>query len=84
MRIGLCLVAVIALAGCLQQQTSERYDPRLYDASGGVVGQAGAPVAAAGPACHEAQQTVTIDGRAEPAHMTVCRQPDGSWRKVAN
>jgi hypothetical protein len=30
--------------------------------------------------CREFQQTIVIDGRAQPAHGTACRQADGSWR----
>ena len=38
-------------------------------------------VSAAGP-CHEFQTTIVIDGRKQPAHGTVCQQPDGSWHVV--
>jgi surface antigen len=31
----------------------------------------------------EFSQTVYIDGRAEAAHGTACRQPDGTWEVVA-
>lgn len=30
--------------------------------------------------CREYQQAITVGGRAEQAHGTACRQPDGSWR----
>ena len=36
---------------------------------------------AAGP-CHEFQTTIVIDGQKQPAHGTVCQQPDGTWRVV--
>ena len=32
--------------------------------------------------CHEFQTTIIIEGRRQPAHGTVCQQPDGSWRVV--
>jgi surface antigen len=32
--------------------------------------------------CREYNQTVYIGGRAESAHGTACRQPDGSWEIV--
>lgn len=32
--------------------------------------------------CHEFQTTIVIDGQRQPAHGTVCQQPDGSWRVV--
>ena len=32
--------------------------------------------------CREFQTTITIDGKPQPAHGTVCQQPDGSWRLV--
>ena len=34
--------------------------------------------------CHEFQTTIVIDGQKQPAHGTVCRQPDGTWRVVNN
>ncbi|MHB1206594.1 MAG: hypothetical protein ACYCZX_13575 [Rhodospirillaceae bacterium] len=40
-----------------------------------------AAVSTAGP-CHEFQTTILIDGRKQPAHGTVCQQPDGSWHVV--
>lgn len=32
--------------------------------------------------CREFQTTIVIDGKREPAHGTVCQQPDGTWRVV--
>ena len=37
---------------------------------------------AEGNLCREYQHTVYIDGRAETATGTACRQPDGTWRLV--
>lgn len=39
------------------------------------------PPSAEGP-CREFQTTIVIDGKREPAHGTVCRQADGTWRVV--
>ncbi|MBX7200153.1 MAG: hypothetical protein K1X51_12360 [Rhodospirillaceae bacterium] len=38
--------------------------------------------AATGGPCREFQTTIVIDGQQQPAHGTVCRQPDGTWRLV--
>jgi surface antigen len=35
-----------------------------------------------GQYCREYQQTITIGGREQQAHGTVCRMPDGSWKIV--
>lgn len=35
-----------------------------------------------GQYCREFRQTVTIDGKTEPAYGTACRQPDGTWKIV--
>lgn len=37
-----------------------------------------------GQNCRDFESTVLIDGRAEKARGTACRQPDGSWRIVAD
>jgi surface antigen len=36
-----------------------------------------------GQYCREFEQTVTIEGRAEKAYGTACRQPDGAWQIVS-
>ena len=33
-----------------------------------------------GAYCREFQQEIVVDGRAQQATNTACRQPDGSWR----
>lgn len=38
---------------------------------------------AAGQTCREFQQTITVNGQAQQAFGTACRQPDGSWRLQA-
>jgi hypothetical protein len=30
--------------------------------------------------CREYQTTIVVDGKAQPAHGTACRQADGAWR----
>lgn len=37
-----------------------------------------------GTYCREYQQTVTVGGRTELAYGTACKQPDGTWKIVAN
>jgi len=39
---------------------------------------------AEGQTCREYQQTVTVGGETVTGYGTACRQPDGSWRIVAN
>lgn len=52
--------------------------------------QAGTPVTtrtfenAVGQPCREFTQTITIAGQKQPAYGTACRQPDGSWKIVAD
>lgn len=38
----------------------------------------------AGQYCREYQQTVTVKGTTELAYGTACKQPDGTWKIVAN
>lgn len=35
-----------------------------------------------GDYCREYQQTIVVDGQAETAYGTACRNPDGSWQLV--
>ena len=36
-----------------------------------------------GGPCREFQETVMIDGKAQRAYGTACRQPDGTWKRVS-
>jgi surface antigen len=36
-----------------------------------------------GEYCREYQTTVTVDGKAQKAYGTACRQPDGAWHMVS-
>ncbi|SMH58989.1 RT0821/Lpp0805 family surface protein [Azospirillum agricola] len=38
----------------------------------------------AGTYCREYQQTVVVGGKTEMAYGTACKQPDGTWKIVAN
>ena len=90
MRSILALVLLGALlAGCVSPQPAP---PRSYPVTwsnpeGGTSGTA-VPTRAepppSPPNCREFQQTITIAGRPEQAWGRACRQPDGSWRIVAD
>jgi hypothetical protein len=48
--------------------------------SGGVITPSPAFQNAAGQPCREFQQSIMVNGQAEEAFGTACRQPDGTWR----
>ncbi len=55
--------------------------PPVKSAPGRLLPTPTATPTADGP-CREFQTTIVIDGKREPAHGTVCRQADGTWRVV--
>ena len=72
------------LAGCAAPQEKITWNtPReATPAEPAQTSPEAADKSATGP-CREFQETIMIDGKPQRAYGTACRQPDGTWKKVA-